>query len=153
MGKCYCDYCDVFLTHDSVAVRKQHNDGNRHKQNVCDYYRQFVGQKTQRLIDAVVAAFERRLLAGLVVPTYGQPSLNGAAPVLDDAPPPAVGGMAGAAMQPAGGMPAAATGGQFGAGDPRFGPAMHPAQFPQAPGVNGDAGASIPPAQQKLPPS
>lgn len=77
MGKCYCDYCDVFLTHDSVAVRKQHNDGNKHKQNVCEYYRQFIGMKTQKLIDQVVEHFEIKVLHGLVRPTYGFPSVNG----------------------------------------------------------------------------
>lgn len=77
MGKCYCDYCDVFLTHDSVAVRKQHNDGNKHKQNVCEYYRQFIGVKTQKLIDQVVEHFEIKVLHGLVRPTYGFPSVNG----------------------------------------------------------------------------
>jgi hypothetical protein len=25
MPRYYCDYCDVFLTHDSPSVRKQHN--------------------------------------------------------------------------------------------------------------------------------
>lgn len=73
MGKCYCDYCDVFLTNDSVAVRKQHNDGNRHKHNVCEYYRQYVGQQLQQQIDAVVLQFERNVEMGLVRPTYGLP--------------------------------------------------------------------------------
>eukprot|EP00171_Calliarthron_tuberculosum_P008803 IDg8803t1 len=89
MGKCYCDYCDVFLTHDSVAVRKQHNDGNRHKQNVCEYYRQFIGMKTQRLIDEIVANFEIKVMQGVVRPTFGFPSLNGVPAALapDDNPP------------------------------------------------------------------
>lgn len=73
MGKCYCDYCDVFLTNDSVAVRKQHNDGNRHKYNVCEYYRQYVGQKLQQQIDDLVARFESDVASGLVHPTYGLP--------------------------------------------------------------------------------
>ncbi|WFD32432.1 U1 small nuclear ribonucleoprotein C [Malassezia sp. CBS 17886] len=38
MGKHYCDYCDVFLTHDSTSVRKAHNCGRNHLQNVRDYY-------------------------------------------------------------------------------------------------------------------
>lgn len=38
MGKHYCDYCDVFLTHDSTSVRKAHNSGRNHLQNVRDYY-------------------------------------------------------------------------------------------------------------------
>ena len=30
--------CDAFLTHDSPAVRKQHNSGYKHKSNVKSYY-------------------------------------------------------------------------------------------------------------------
>lgn len=77
MGKCYCDYCDVFLTHDSVSVRKQHNDGNRHRQNVCEYYRQFIGRATQEKIDEIVQAFELKVTQGLVRPTYGLSSFAG----------------------------------------------------------------------------
>mmetsp|Transcript_436 Transcript_436/g.1492 ORF Transcript_436/g.1492 Transcript_436/m.1492 type:complete len:145 (+) Transcript_436:297-731(+) len=71
MGKYYCDYCDVYLTHDSPAVRKQHNDGNRHKQCVCEYYREYVGQQVQKQIDAIIASFEQRVSHGLVMPTFG----------------------------------------------------------------------------------
>lgn len=73
MGKCYCDYCDVFLTNDSVAVRKQHNEGNRHKYNVCEYYRQYVGQQLQQQMDDIVAQFELDVARGLLRPTYGLP--------------------------------------------------------------------------------
>lgn len=38
MVRYYCDYCDAFLTHDSPAVRKQHNTGYKHKSNVKAYY-------------------------------------------------------------------------------------------------------------------
>eukprot|EP00871_Galdieria_phlegrea_P005036 jgi/Galph1/5533/GphlegSOOS_G4189.1 len=71
MGKYYCDYCDVYLTHDSTAVRKQHNDGNRHRMNFAEYYRQFIGESLQQQVDAVVYDFERRVALGLAVPTYG----------------------------------------------------------------------------------
>jgi U1 zinc finger len=77
MGKCYCDYCDVFLTHDSASVRKQHNDGNRHRQNVCEYYRQYIVRSTQERIDKIVYEFERRVADGLVLPTYGVSNING----------------------------------------------------------------------------
>lgn len=73
MGKCYCDYCDVFLTNDSVAVRKQHNEGNRHKYNVCEYYRQYVGQQLQQQIDDIVAQFELDVARGILRPSYGLP--------------------------------------------------------------------------------
>lgn len=32
------DYCDVYLTHDSMSVRKAHNSGRNHIRNVVDYY-------------------------------------------------------------------------------------------------------------------
>lgn len=41
MPRYYCDYCDTYLTHDSPAVRKQHNAGYKHKANVRNYYMQF----------------------------------------------------------------------------------------------------------------
>lgn len=74
MGKCYCDYCDVFLTNDSVAVRKQHNEGNRHKHNVCEYYRQYIGEQLQKQIDDIVASFELRVSQGLITPNYALPA-------------------------------------------------------------------------------
>lgn len=73
MGKCYCDYCDVFLTNDSVTVRKQHNEGNRHKHNVCEYYRHYIGQKLQEEIDDIVQLFEIRVSRGEIRPSYGLP--------------------------------------------------------------------------------
>ncbi|KAH8785297.1 U1 zinc finger-domain-containing protein [Diaporthe sp. PMI_573] len=38
MPKFFCDYCDVYLTHDSMSVRKAHNSGRNHLRNVIDYY-------------------------------------------------------------------------------------------------------------------
>lgn len=35
---CVGDYCDVYLTHDSMSVRKAHNNGRNHLRNVVDYY-------------------------------------------------------------------------------------------------------------------
>lgn len=32
------DYCDVYLTHDSMSVRKAHNSGKNHLKNVVQYY-------------------------------------------------------------------------------------------------------------------
>ncbi|KAA8548532.1 hypothetical protein F0562_000201 [Nyssa sinensis] len=57
MPRYYCDYCDTYLTHDSLrilcypSVRKQHNAGYKHKANVRSYYQQFEEQQTQSLID------------------------------------------------------------------------------------------------------
>ena len=38
MPKFFCDYCDVYLTHDSMSVRKAHNSGRNHLRNVVEYY-------------------------------------------------------------------------------------------------------------------
>ncbi|MCO5597392.1 hypothetical protein L7F22_051468 [Adiantum nelumboides] len=54
MPRYYCDYCDTYLTHDSPSVRKQHNQGYKHKANVRSYYQQFEEQQTQSLIDQKV---------------------------------------------------------------------------------------------------
>jgi U1 small nuclear ribonucleoprotein C len=47
MPKYYCDYCDVFLTHDSQAGRKQHNHGRRHQENVRQFFAQFLASNMQ----------------------------------------------------------------------------------------------------------
>ncbi|KAJ7549636.1 hypothetical protein O6H91_07G061100 [Diphasiastrum complanatum] len=60
MPRYYCDYCDTYLTHDSCflflqpSVRKQHNQGYKHKANVRNYFQQFEEQQTQSLIDQKV---------------------------------------------------------------------------------------------------
>ena len=40
----FCDYCDVYLTHDSMSVRKAHNSGRNHLRNVVDYYQRKCGR-------------------------------------------------------------------------------------------------------------
>eukprot|EP00736_Rhodelphis_marinus_P011015 Rmarinus@m.5507 len=62
MPKFYCDYCDVFLTHDSASVRKQHHSGVKHKQNVRAYYAQFEEEITQSVIDQVIKTYEEQKL-------------------------------------------------------------------------------------------
>ncbi|EIE18536.1 zf-U1-domain-containing protein [Coccomyxa subellipsoidea C-169] len=60
MTRYYCDYCDTYLTHDSPVVRKQHNDGYKHKANVRNYYMQFEESQTQSLIDSKIMEFEAK---------------------------------------------------------------------------------------------
>ena len=84
MPRYYCDYCDTYLTHDSVrpdvvhltscphtiptksfcvrqpVVRKQHNTGYKHKANVRNYYMQFEEAQTQNLIDSKIMEYESR---------------------------------------------------------------------------------------------
>jgi U1 small nuclear ribonucleoprotein C len=42
MSPVFCDYCDVYLTHDSMSVRKAHNSGRNHLRNVVDYYQRIL---------------------------------------------------------------------------------------------------------------
>ena len=42
MPKFYCEYCDVYLAHESVGVRRQHKKGRKHKDNVRAYYLSYV---------------------------------------------------------------------------------------------------------------
>jgi len=60
MPKYYCDYCDIYLTHDSPSVRKSHNDGWKHKAQVKAYYSQFLEDETQTLIDQKIKEYEFR---------------------------------------------------------------------------------------------
>lgn len=38
MPKYYCDYCDIFLTHDAKRVRKDHNAGWKHAAQVRAHF-------------------------------------------------------------------------------------------------------------------
>ncbi|KRZ29794.1 U1 small nuclear ribonucleoprotein C [Trichinella pseudospiralis] len=58
MPKYFCDYCDTHLTHDSPSVRKTHNSGRKHKENVRMYYQQWMEEQAQKLVDATAKAFK-----------------------------------------------------------------------------------------------
>ncbi|CDW54708.1 zf-U1 domain containing protein [Trichuris trichiura] len=57
MPKYFCDYCDTFLTHDTPSVRKTHNSGRKHRENVRMYYQQWLEEQAQKLVDATARAF------------------------------------------------------------------------------------------------
>ncbi|OZJ02355.1 hypothetical protein BZG36_04473 [Bifiguratus adelaidae] len=57
MPKYYCEYCDIFLTHDSSSVRKAHNAGKNHVLNVRNYYAEVDPIKVQSVIDRVGKAY------------------------------------------------------------------------------------------------
>lgn len=42
MPKYVCEYCNVYLTHDSQKGRKQHSRGNKHQSYVRAYYDQLI---------------------------------------------------------------------------------------------------------------
>jgi U1 small nuclear ribonucleoprotein C len=78
MPKYYCDYCDAFLTHDSPSVRKTHNGGRKHKENVRMFYQGWMEQQAQKLVDATARAFtQNRLLMNA-----GQPPLPAGIPLV-----------------------------------------------------------------------
>merc|ERR1712242_316587 len=72
MPKYYCDYCDTFLTHDSPSVRKTHNAGRKHKDNVRTFYQEWLDKQTASLMD------RSRPMTGL--PVVGQQQLRAAIP-------------------------------------------------------------------------
>ncbi|KAL4076134.1 U1 zinc finger-domain-containing protein [Scleroderma citrinum] len=111
MPKHYCDYCDVFLTHDSASVRKAHNSGRNHLANVRDYYASLGHDKAQNIIDQITAAYE----SGGGPPPGG----FGFGPqhLLNSGPPPPFGG---GPPMPFGGPPPGAF------GRPPFPPSMPP---------------------------
>ncbi|CAG8652064.1 13518_t:CDS:2 [Cetraspora pellucida] len=76
MPKYYCDYCDVYLTHDSSSVRKAHNNEKTE-----------LGQdKAQAIIDEITKAYECVGQAGFP-PQYGYiPGIIPVAPIVN--PPP-----------------------------------------------------------------
>ncbi|KAB8260107.1 hypothetical protein BDV32DRAFT_149838 [Aspergillus pseudonomiae] len=51
------DYCDVYLTHDSMSVRKAHNAGRNHLRNVLEYYQQIGQEKAQSVIDSITSSY------------------------------------------------------------------------------------------------
>ncbi|KAK5080299.1 U1 small nuclear ribonucleoprotein C [Exophiala xenobiotica] len=57
MPKFFCDYCDVYLTHDSMSVRKSHNTGRNHLRNVTEYYQQIGHEKAQSVIDSITNSY------------------------------------------------------------------------------------------------
>ncbi|XP_065846709.1 U1 small nuclear ribonucleoprotein C-like [Oscarella lobularis] len=94
MPKYYCDYCDTYLTHDSPSVRKTHNSGRKHKDNVRIYYTRWMEDQAQALINQTTAA----LTAGGMLPPPPLPGMP-APPMLPGMPLPPL------PMRPGMGMP------------------------------------------------
>lgn len=86
MPKFFCDYCDVYLTHDSMSVRKAHNTGRNHLRNVVEYYQAIGHEKAQAVIDGITSSYAAE---GQAMPNA--PGLNFGAPGSAPFPPP--GGM------------------------------------------------------------
>jgi U1 small nuclear ribonucleoprotein C len=78
MGRFYCDYCHCYLTydppsknnnplltsrHDSASVRKAHNLGRNHLQQVREYYQKLGFEKTQSVIDSLTQDYQSQAVA------------------------------------------------------------------------------------------
>ncbi|RUP18675.1 U1 zinc finger-domain-containing protein [Jimgerdemannia flammicorona] len=83
MPKYYCEYCDIYLTHDSAAVRKAHNAGKNHLLNVRTYYAELGQDNAQVIIDEVTEAHQSIEETGFPH-QYG---LGGGMPVTGPPPP------------------------------------------------------------------
>ncbi|KAI8908461.1 U1 small nuclear ribonucleoprotein C [Gorgonomyces haynaldii] len=57
MPRFYCDYCDIYLTHDSIRVRRDHNAGWKHKLYVLNYYTDLDAEKVQVVVDRITQAY------------------------------------------------------------------------------------------------
>ncbi|KAM3466101.1 hypothetical protein NHJ6243_001178 [Beauveria neobassiana] len=129
------DYCDVYLTHDSMSVRKAHNSGRNHLRNVVDYYQQIGHEKAQSVIDSITSSYaaEGQAHANPMLP-QNQPGAHHHGGFQHHPPPfpPFPGGGAGAALPPFPGMPGAP-------------PGAFPSGLPPPPGGRGAPMPPFPP--------
>jgi U1 small nuclear ribonucleoprotein C len=49
MPKYYCEYCNIYLTHDALHVRRDHNKGWKHIKNVQTHFMKHVDQMQMEL--------------------------------------------------------------------------------------------------------
>ncbi|KAF9882014.1 U1 zinc finger [Colletotrichum karsti] len=162
MPKFFCDYCDVYLTHDSMSVRKAHNSGRNHLRNVVDYYQQIGHEKAQSVIDSITSSYaaEGQAHNNPMLP-QNQPgqAFPPPFPFPGGVPPPFPGMPAGAPPFPQGMMPPPGQGGRGMPPMPPFPPGpngspMPPGGLPFPPPGGLPAGLPFPPpgAPGSLPP-
>jgi U1 small nuclear ribonucleoprotein C len=64
MPRYYCDYCDVYLTHDSAPGRAQHNRGGKHREFFKAYYQKVFEEQQRKQAEDRMAACEAAEQAG-----------------------------------------------------------------------------------------
>ena len=64
MPKYYCDYCDIFLTHDAKRVRKDHNAGWKHAAQVRAHFLAMNQEKMGRCVGEIVREYGERKETG-----------------------------------------------------------------------------------------
>ncbi|XP_031553468.1 U1 small nuclear ribonucleoprotein C-like [Actinia tenebrosa] len=107
MPKYYCDYCDTYLTHDSPSVRKTHNNGRKHKENVKFYYQKWMEEQAQTLIDQTTAAYQAtsHKMPNMPPPGMPPPGMMPPPPGMMMPPPAGMPPPSGLPFPPPGGMP------------------------------------------------
>lgn len=61
MPKYYCDYCNIYLTHDTLKVRRDHNSGWKHALQVKNHFMLHVDQQQlQWTLDDVYREYAAR---------------------------------------------------------------------------------------------
>ncbi|KAJ4417241.1 U1 small nuclear ribonucleoprotein C [Gnomoniopsis sp. IMI 355080] len=151
MPKFFCDYCDVYLTHDSMSVRKAHNSGRNHIRNVVDYYQQIGHEKAQSVIDSITSSYAAEGQAHNN-PMLPQNQPGGSAGGFGAFPPPPMGGMPPFPFpggMPPPGFPVPPPGGL---GVPPAGAAF-PAGMPVPPPIRPGSGFSMPPFPPPITPT
>ncbi|XP_037064091.1 U1 small nuclear ribonucleoprotein C-like [Peromyscus leucopus] len=111
--KFYCNYFDMYLTHVSPSVRKTHCSGQKHKENVKDYYQKWMEEQAQSLIDKTMVAFHQVKIPP--APFSAPPPAGAMIP-----PPPSLPGPPGPGMMP---------------GPPMMRPPARPMMVPTQPGM------------------
>mmetsp|Transcript_1351 Transcript_1351/g.1681 ORF Transcript_1351/g.1681 Transcript_1351/m.1681 type:complete len:208 (-) Transcript_1351:174-797(-) len=66
MGRFYCEYCDIYLTHDNQGGRKQHCVGRKHLENVYTYYNQLGLASQKELAHIMYERMQQQRFPGLV---------------------------------------------------------------------------------------
>ncbi|KAJ8600221.1 hypothetical protein CTAYLR_001941 [Chrysophaeum taylorii] len=129
MPRYFCDYCDVYLTHDSAPGRKQHIRGWKHRENVKQYYEQYMRQYYDQNPYLPSAVMGPRIMPGQMLsimpprPPPGAPP--GGMPRLPPAPgsvPPPPGSVPPPPPRPPGSVPPP--------GHPGGVPGMYPPMYP-----------------------
>lgn len=97
MGRFYCDYCHCYLTydplfldfrvvltcrHDSASVRKAHNLGRNHLQQVREYYQKLGFEKTQSVIDSLTQDYQSQVLQATTPNPFAAGLAGGSSPSL-----------------------------------------------------------------------
>ncbi|KAF8475867.1 hypothetical protein BDZ91DRAFT_649670, partial [Kalaharituber pfeilii] len=124
------DYCDVYLTHDSISVRRAHNSGRNHLRNVVEYYQQIGHEKAQSVIDSITSSYAAEgqtpgmsmgYPGAAIPPPGGAMPMQGVVPGMPPIPPPGMPGMP--IPPPMPGMPIPPPGGPGATGfvPPQFG--------------------------------